>query len=125
MNADTLALVRTSAMPAADGGRAQPAAEADAHAARPLRRVFIRELEVVASVGVYEHEKRYLQRIIVSLTLDVVDRYDACSDDVADVYDYDHAIAAVHATLGEEHVHLIETAAERIATRCLDHADVR
>lgn len=92
---------------------------------QPLRRVYISDLELVASVGVFEHEKRYLQRVIVSIVLDVIDTYDGRSDEISDVYDYDHAIGAVHATFGDEHVNLIEMAAEDIARRCLEHAHVR
>ena len=34
------------------------------------RTIFIRDLELIASVGVYEHEKRYEQRLVVSLESD-------------------------------------------------------
>jgi hypothetical protein len=34
-----------------------------------LRRVFVREMEIVGSIGVYEHEKRYEQRILISADL--------------------------------------------------------
>lgn len=83
------------------------------------RAVFIRDLELIASVGVYEHEKRYEQRLVVSLELSVDDSYDGISDRLEHVYDYDAAIAAVKETVAEGHVHLIETLAEKIAGRCL------
>ena len=83
------------------------------------RRVFVRGLELIGSIGVYEHEKRYEQRIVVSLELDVHDDYDGRSDLIADVYDYDHAIATVKAAVDAGHTNLIETLAERIAEGCL------
>ncbi|MEL6299235.1 MAG: dihydroneopterin aldolase [Pseudomonadota bacterium] len=98
----------------------QPAA-----ATRALRKVLVSELEVVASIGVYEHEHRYVQRVIVSLELDVTDDYDGRTDHLGDVYDYDEAIRAVHLTLDEDHINLIETAAERIAQRCLENPRVQ
>ena len=49
------------------------------------RRVFVRDLEIVASVGVLEHEKRYEQRILISADLLVRDDYDGVSDRLADV----------------------------------------
>jgi hypothetical protein len=64
------------------------------------RLVFVRDLEIVASVGVFEREKRYEQRIIVPAELAVRDDYDGRSDRLADV-------------------NLIETLAERIAAHCL------
>ena len=89
------------------------------------RRIFIRELELIASVGVYEHEKRYEQRVVVSLELAVIDGYDGRTDRLEHVYDYDAAIAAVKETIAEGHLHLIETLAERIADRCLADARVK
>lgn len=83
------------------------------------RSIFIRGLELIASVGVYEHEKRYEQLLVVSLLLTVDDQYDGISDRLEHVYDYDAAITAVKSTVAEGHVHLIETLAERIAARCL------
>lgn len=83
------------------------------------RLIFIRDLELIASVGVYEHEKRYEQRLVVSLSLTVDDGYDGYTDRLEHVYDYDAAIGAVKGTVAEGHLHLIETLAERIAARCL------
>jgi dihydroneopterin aldolase len=83
------------------------------------RLIFIRGIELIASVGVYEHEKRYEQRLVVSLELTVDDAYDGSSDRLENVYDYDLAIAAVKTTVAEGHVHLVETLAEKIAARCL------
>ena len=63
--------------------------------ARPAsapRRVLVEGYELIGSVGVYEHERRYEQRIVVSLELDVLDNYDGVSDELDAVYDYDHAI---------------------------------
>lgn len=89
-----------------------------------LRRVFIRDLELIGSVGVYEHEKRYEQRIVVSLELAVRDLYDGHSDRLGDVYDYDEAIAATKRIVAAGHVNLLETLAERIAEACLGNANV-
>ena len=83
------------------------------------RRVFVHDYELIGSVGVYEHERRYEQRIVVSLELDVDDSYDGRSDDLAGVYDYDHAISAVRRTVESGHFNLLETLAARIAEACL------
>lgn len=83
------------------------------------RRVFVRGLELIGSVGVYEHEHRYEQRVVVSLELEVRDDYDGTSDEISRVYDYDLAIRAVKDSLASGHFNLIETLAERIATACL------
>jgi dihydroneopterin aldolase len=88
------------------------------------RRVLVEGYELIGSVGVYEHERRYEQRIVVSLELDVLDHYDGVSDQLDDVYDYDHAITSVRATVESRHFNLLETLAERIAESCLEHAHV-
>jgi dihydroneopterin aldolase len=87
--------------------------------ARAIRRVFVRGLALIGSVGVYEHEKRYEQRVVVSLDLAVVDEYDGRSDRLEHVYDYDLAIKAVKSSVESNHFNLIETLAERIADTCL------
>ncbi|MDX2201736.1 MAG: dihydroneopterin aldolase [Hyphomicrobiaceae bacterium] len=83
------------------------------------RRVLIRDMEIVASVGVFEHEKRYEQRIVVSLELDVADDYDGRSDRLEHVLDYAAVVEGTVRLVQAEHVHLIETLAERIAALCL------
>ncbi|MBS0243657.1 MAG: dihydroneopterin aldolase [Proteobacteria bacterium] len=92
---------------------------------RRTRQVFVRRLEVMASVGVFEVEKRYEQRIIVSVDLDVADDYDGVSDRLDDVLDYGEIVNAVRRIVGQGHVHLIETLAERIADACLGDTRVR
>lgn len=89
------------------------------------RRIFVRDLEVIASVGVFEHEKRYEQRILVSLELDVEDTYDGRSDRLEHVLDYGVLVETVTRLVQEEHVQLLETLAERIARQCLSDARVK
>jgi dihydroneopterin aldolase len=84
-----------------------------------LRRVFVHDLEIVASIGVYEHEKRYEQRVLISADLWVRDDYDGRSDRLADVLDYGKLLDDIVMLVQSEHVNLIETLAERIARQCL------
>ena len=95
-----------------------------ANAARQTRRVFVRDLEVMASIGVFEHEKRYEQRIIVSVDLMVHDDYDGKSDELPDVLDYGEIVGFIHSIIKQEHMNLIETLAERIAQSCLANTQV-
>ena len=88
------------------------------------RRVFVEDYELIGSVGVYEHERRYEQRVVVSVALIVSDAYDGRSDEIGEVYDYDHAIRAIRETVESGHFNLLETLAERIAEVCLSHAAV-
>jgi len=86
---------------------------------RPDRRVFVRDLEIVASVGVFEVEHRYEQRIVINLDLAVRDDYDGKSERLADVLDYSVIVAEVEKTAQSRHFKLIETLAERVAEVCL------
>lgn len=95
-----------------------------AMARAPVRRVFVSDLELVASVGIFEVERRYEQRIVISLDLDVLDDYDGASDRIEDVLDYGAIVKAISRIAGARHYNLIETLAERIAEACLGDARV-
>jgi 7,8-dihydroneopterin aldolase/epimerase/oxygenase len=92
-------------------------------ATRALRRVFVRDMEIMASVGIFEVEKRYEQRIVVSIDLDALDTYNGVSEQITDVLDYSRVVHGVEQLVQGTHFKLIETLAERIAAQCL--ADVR
>lgn len=94
--------------------------ENEVAAGRAHRRVFVHRLELMASVGIFEVEKRYEQRILVSVDLDVADNYDGISDRLDDVVDYGAIIDAVRQIVAARHFHLIETLAERIAEAATD-----
>ena len=95
-----------------------------ARAGRPARRVFVRDLELMARVGIFEVEKRYVQRIVVSVDLRVHDDYDGVSDRLDEVGDYGRVVTAIRNIVEAEHYHLIETLAERIASASLEDARV-
>ncbi len=84
-------------------------------AATLVNRVFVRDLVMDASVGVYDHEKVALQRIRLNLDLEVVGPGLTGED----------GIAAIRSVVTQGHTTLIETLAERIAARCLQDARVR
>jgi 7,8-dihydroneopterin aldolase/epimerase/oxygenase len=101
-----------------------PAGLPSAARGRALRRVFVRDLELMASVGVYELERRYEQRLIISVDLLVLDDYDGQSDNLGAVLDYGSVISGIRAIVEGGHTSLLETLAERIAQRCLSDARV-
>ncbi len=81
-----------------------------------LRGMFVRDLVLDAHIGVRAHEQGRRQRIRLNLDLGVLDT--ESTDKLESVVCYDDLIAAVRVVVGEEHVHLIETLAERIADAC-------
>jgi 7,8-dihydroneopterin aldolase/epimerase/oxygenase len=84
-------------------------------AVRTPRRVFVHGMEIMASVGIFEVEQRYEQRIILSLDLDVADTYDGVSERITDVLDYSRVVRDAELLVQSSHFKLIETLADRRA----------
>jgi dihydroneopterin aldolase len=84
-----------------------------------LRHVFVRDLEIIALLGVHEHEKRKAQRIIVNIDLSVREDLQNLADDIKNVVSYEAVVRRVETIVAQGHVHLVETLAERIAEACL------
>jgi dihydroneopterin aldolase len=99
-----------------------------ADAARGLRHMFIRNLVLPASIGVYPHEHAMPQRIRINLDLGIDDDHagtgGAGPDELARVVDYEQLVNRVRADIAAGHVRLAETLAERLAAVCLADARV-
>lgn len=89
-----------------------------ASASSRLRHVFVRDLEVMASIGIYENEKTKPQRIIVNIDLSVREA-ETMDDEISHVVSYEIIAKKVEAILAEGHVNLVETLCEKIAQACL------
>ena len=96
-------------------------------AATPLRRVFLRDFELLASIGVHAFEHEALQRVVINLDLGVTDEALAAPgrDDLDRVVDYETVANRVRALVLEGHTQLLETLCERIAADCLEDTRVR
>ncbi len=97
-----------------------------ASSSRALRHVFLRDLVLFASIGVYPHEHAARQRVRINVDLGVEDdgaralsRARVGRDDLSRVVDYEKVAAAVRGIVAAGHVRLVETLAERIAEACL------
>lgn len=88
-----------------------------ADASRALRHMFIRDLILSASIGVYAHEHAARQRIRINLDLAVEEG--GGRDELSHVVDYETIIRGVRAEVAGRHVRLVETLAERLAAICL------
>ena len=84
-----------------------------------LRHVFVRDLEVMATLGIHEHEKLTPQRIIVSIDLSVREGDGPVGDDISNVVSYENIVKKVEAIIAQGHVNLVETLAELFAAACL------
>lgn len=91
-----------------------------------LRHVFLRNMVLQASIGIYPHEHEARQRIRVNVDLGVLEGNPATATDRLDhVVDYERVADAVRAIVAAGHVKLVETLAERIAAACLRDGRVR
>ena len=90
-----------------------------ASAASGLRHVFVRDLELLALIGIYAHEKTDPQRIIVNIDLSVMEGEGPQDDDIGHVVSYEIVVKKVEQIIAEGHINLVETLCEKIAAACL------
>ena len=103
-----------------------------ASSADKLRHVFLRDLVLPARIGVYPHERTQAQRVQVNIDLAVAEDQTpppadpmTVAQELARVVDYEQIANRVRAIVGERHVRLVETLAERLAVSCLLDPRVR
>jgi 7,8-dihydroneopterin aldolase/epimerase/oxygenase len=84
-------------------------------------RVFVRDLVLPCSIGIYPREKGLRRRVRVNAEIQVTSPLPS-ADDFADVVNYETIVAGIKAITEAGHINLVETLADRIATLCLaDH----
>lgn len=83
-------------------------------------RIFIRDLELLASIGVHDHEKLAPQRLRVNLDLQVRESRRPVADDIANVLSYEGLVAGIKKIAADGHLNLVETFAERVSGFCLE-----
>jgi dihydroneopterin aldolase len=89
-----------------------------------IRLVFLRDLLLMASIGIYAHEHRAPQRVRINVCLAVEDETARAGqlvgpDELRRVVDYERLAVRVREIVGAGHTRLVETLAERIAAMCL------
>jgi 7,8-dihydroneopterin aldolase/epimerase/oxygenase len=84
-----------------------------------VRHVFVRDLECMALIGIYDHEKVKPQRIIVNIDLSVQETDGPMEDEISHVVSYEIIAKKVEGILDEGHINLVETLCEKIAQSCL------
>ena len=95
-----------------------------------VRHVFVRDMVLTASIGIYPHEHRDRQRVRINVDLAVDDETAQAGgivgpDELNRVVNYENIAVTVRAIAGSGHTRLVETMAERIAEACLVDARVR
>lgn len=90
-----------------------------ADAALAIRHVFIRNLEVLARIGIHGREKGHEQPVRINVDLGVADA-PVNDNALACVVDYEGITNRIRALIAAGHVNLAETLAERIVALCYE-----
>jgi len=96
----------------------------DAEGQLRLRKIFVRDLRLPTHIGVYDQEFGRSQMVLINIELDAVDRDVSAIDELDTVVCYQNIVDDVKSALGQGHIKLVETLAEKIAKLALSHSDV-
>lgn len=90
------------------------------------RRLFLRDYEVLISIGVYAAEKTREQRVLINVDLYIpLSLSTPTADALDEVVDYDFIRRSVGERVGRGHIHLQETLCDDLLATLLAHAKVR
>lgn len=81
--------------------------------------VFVEDLSVEMSIGIYEHEKSAKQHVLVSAEAQTKPNTAHGSDDIADALSYEDMVNVIVHLAGARHYELVESFAEDIASAIL------
>lgn len=87
--------------------------------AMSTRRVFVRDLRLDASIGIHPGERTRLQPVVINMDLWVRETPEPAALHYPDVVCYEQLVNRTKALLGQGHIDLVETLAERLAALCL------
>ncbi|TQQ70113.1 bifunctional dihydroneopterin aldolase/7,8-dihydroneopterin epimerase [Vibrio cholerae] len=80
-----------------------------------MDKVFIEQLEVITTIGVYDWEQQIKQKLVLDLEMAQDNRAAGKSDDVADALDYAQVSQAVLEHIEQGRFLLVERVAEEVA----------
>lgn len=84
------------------------------------RRVFVRDLELQAEIGIHAHEMGRTQPVRISIDLGIATEAQPMADTIDSVVCYEGLVNAVQAIVARGHIGLVETLADLIAERCFE-----
>lgn len=86
---------------------------------QPSQRIFVRGLQIQASIGVHPHEYEETQPVIIDIELDMGDMPAPQHDRLHETLDYGLVAEKAEEIALQAHVQLVETLADRIAAWAL------
>ena len=82
-----------------------------------IQQVFLRDFEVICSIGVHKHEKKRPQKLLLNLELNV-ENIPSFGDKLEFAVCYEEIANKIRSIASRGHMNLIETFAERIVSCC-------
>ena len=89
-----------------------------------MDKIFLRQLEVDAVIGIWEWERRIKQTVTIDLEMATDARGAALSDDIGKTLNYRDVAKRVIAFVGESEFQLVETLADAVAGVIIREFDV-
>jgi dihydroneopterin aldolase len=89
-----------------------------------MDKIFLRQLEVDAIIGIWDWEREVKQRVSIDLEMATDIRKAAASDSIADTLNYKDVAKRLIAFVGDSEFQLVETLSERIAEIVVTEFDV-
>jgi dihydroneopterin aldolase len=83
-----------------------------------IRKIFFRDLEIHAHIGILDSEQGRPQNVLVNITLYLAPGERPQRDSITEVFNYDQVHDAVHRLIDGRHINLQETLVEEIADLC-------
>lgn len=83
-----------------------------------IRKLFFRDLEIQAHIGINDSEQGQSQNVLVNITLYMAPGGRPQRDSISEVFNYDQVRDAVHQLVDGRHINLQETLVEEIADMC-------
>ncbi len=83
-----------------------------------IRKIFFRDLEIQAQLGINDSEQGRTQNVRVNIALYMAPGTRPRRDSITEVFNYDHVRNAVHGLIDSRHFNLQETLVEEIADLC-------
>ena len=89
-----------------------------------IQRVFLKDFEVICSIGVHKHEKKRPQKLLLNLEL-YVENISSFGDKLDCTVCYEEIANKIRLIASKGHMNLIETFAERIVSCCKEDIRVK
>ena len=78
------------------------------------RKIFFKEINILCRIGVYEHEQKHPQRIIISIELVLSTEVEPINDRIDETLNYDLIYREIKKISSSQHFNLVETLTYRI-----------